>query len=505
MIEAFCMLYTGDVLNIVDDPVSPVSASSSSGTSATTASPDAKSAPAVPASSPGSAAAVATAASQANLILGAKYRTSLSYRRHNINLMTSTSGEDGERVNSVHRTQSKLFSLRRQTSFGSLASRDSNGSIVDMAGVSNTFLSPSQRLMMFASQHAGVLNLLIRSKPSLLEDCMAAFIRVVQLRSVVLFEHKKKYFYDHLRKYKWSHAGSRRSRGSVHMTLNRDRIFEDSFRILRDRSAEDLRGRLQVNYEGEEGVDAGGLSREWYQMLAREIFNPNYCLFSSVDGATFQPNPMSNINMNHLDYFKFVGRVIGKAVLDRQLMDAHFTRSFYKHLLGVAVDYVDIEALEPDYYKSLKQIIEFPMDVLGIELTFSAESQTFGKTKVIDLIENGRNILVTDENKVDYVKLISKHRMTTAIKSQIECFMDGFYEMVPPELISLFTPTELELLISGLPDVDIEDLYTNTEYQQFTVSEPYMIWFWNILRAFNREEKALFLQFVTGTSKVSMV
>ena len=62
-------------------------------------------------------------------------------------------------------------------------------------------------------------------------------------------------------------------------------------------------------------------------MLSREIFNPNYALFTAAaDGATFQPNPLSMINMNHLDYFKFVGRVIGKAICDGQLMDAHFTR-----------------------------------------------------------------------------------------------------------------------------------------------------------------------------------
>jgi HECT-domain (ubiquitin-transferase) len=75
------------------------------------------------------------------------------------------------------------------------------------------------------------------------------------------------------------------------------------------------------------GIDAGGLTREWYLVLSREIFNPNYALFTAAaDGATFQPNPLSMINMNHLDYFKFVGRVIGKAICDGQLMDAHFTR-----------------------------------------------------------------------------------------------------------------------------------------------------------------------------------
>ncbi|KAJ1407596.1 hypothetical protein B484DRAFT_337177 [Ochromonadaceae sp. CCMP2298] len=84
-------------------------------------------------------------------------------------------------------------------------------------------------------------------------------------------------------------------------------------------------------------MDAGGLTREWYSVLAREIFNPNYALFTSPASVTFQPNPQSFVNPDHLSYFKFVGRVIGKAICDGQLLDAHFTRSFYKHMLGLPV------------------------------------------------------------------------------------------------------------------------------------------------------------------------
>jgi E3 ubiquitin-protein ligase HUWE1 len=159
-------------------------------------------------------------------------------------------------------------------------------------------------------------------------------------------------------------------------------------------------------------------------VLSREIFNPNYALFTAAaDGATFQPNPLSMINTNHLDYFKFVGRVIGKAICDEQLMDAHFTRSFYKHVLGNPVEYNDIEAIEPDYYKSLKQILEMPLDELGLELTFSADTQTFGRHEVVDLIPKGRYVAVTDENKADYVRLMAHHRMTAAIRSQVKTYI----------------------------------------------------------------------------------
>jgi E3 ubiquitin-protein ligase HUWE1 len=109
---------------------------------------------------------------------------------------------------------------------------------------------------------------------------------------------------------------------------------------------------------------------------------------------------------------------------------------------------------------------------------------------------------VTDQNKVDYIRLVSHHSMTSAIHSQITSFLDGFYDLVPVEMISIFTPTELELLISGLPDIDIEDLRVHSDYHQYRATDDLIQWFWNVLRSFTREEKALFLQFVTGTSKV---
>ena len=159
---------------------------------------------------------------------------------------------------------------------------------------------------------------------------------------------------------------------------------------------------------------------------------------------TFQPNSQSYINPEHLSYFKFVGRVIGKAICDGQLLDAHFTRSFYKHMLGQPVSYHDLEGIEPEYYKSLKQILTMPLELLGLDdsMTLSAESNDFGHVETKDLVVNGRNIYVTDENKLEYVRLVAHHRMTTAIRKQIDSFLEGFHELVPPELISLFYAQE---------------------------------------------------------------
>lgn len=103
-------------------------------------------------------------------------------------------------------------------------------------------------------------------------------------------------------------------------------------------------------------------------------------------------------------------------------MDAHFTRSFYKHLLGQALTYTDLEAVDPDYYKSLKFVLDNDIDSLGIGLTFTADTDYFGRNETIDLKPGGKDIPVTDENKLEYVDLVTSHRMTTAIREQLKAF-----------------------------------------------------------------------------------
>ncbi|KAK6026385.1 HECT-domain protein [Ostertagia ostertagi] len=213
-------------------------------------------------------------------------------------------------------------------------------------------------------------------------------------------------------------------------------------------------------------------------VITREIFNPNYALFITAPGdmVTYMINKASYINPEHLDYFKFVGRLIAKAIYDNKLLDCYFTRAFYKHILNLPVRYQDIES----------------------------EVEEFGVRSIRDLKPDGRKIDVTDANKEEYVKLVCQMKMTGSIRKQLDAFLTGFYEVIPKQLISMFNEQELELLISGLPDVDIDDLANNTEYKMYTKTSAQIQWFWRALRSFEPEDRAKFLQFVTGTSKVPL-
>jgi E3 ubiquitin-protein ligase HUWE1 len=266
-----------------------------------------------------------------------------------------------------------------------------------------------------------------------------------------------------------------------------------------------MKGRLHVQFNGEEGIDAGGVTREWYVILARQIFDPNYALFcrSAAKAATYQPNKASAINREHLDNFRFVGRIFGKAIYDGQLLDAYFTRAFYKHILGIKPTYHDIEAEDPEYYKSLCWILENDITDI-IDETFSTEFEEFGQQHIVDLKPNGRNVQVTEENKEEYVRLVTEVKLTKAISMQIASFKEGFHELIPLEDCRIFNEVELELLTSGLPDIDVADLKANVEYTGYTPGSPQINWFWTAVSRMGQEDLARLVMFVTGTSKVPL-
>jgi len=315
---------------------------------------------------------------------------------------------------------------------------------------------------------------------------------------------KRHWFKSQMRRLRQSAS---RRHGSLRMNIRRKNVFEDAYYQLHLRTGEEMRGRLHITFSDEEGVDAGVLSREFFEILSKEMFNPNYALFTSTeDGCTFQPNPNSSfVNPDHLSHFRFVGRIVGKALADGFLLDAHFTRSLYKHMLGVKPTHHDMEAIDPDFYKNLKMILEYNLADIGLDhLTFSTEDNSFGRSRVIDLIPGGRSIAVTEENKEQYVSEICQYRMTTSIEPQIKAYLEGFYEMIKKDFISIFTAKELELLISGLPDIDIFDLQKNTEYTNYKPTDTEIMWFWEVMHDLSRSEKAAFLQFVTGSAKVPL-
>jgi E3 ubiquitin-protein ligase HUWE1 len=132
------------------------------------------------------------------------------------------------------------------------------------------------------------------------------------------------------------------------------------------------------------------------------------------------------VNDEHLRFFQFIGRIIGKALYEGRLLDCYFSRAVYKRILGKPVSVKDMESFDPDYYKSLVWMLENDITDIITE-TFSTEDDVFGATEVVDLIENGRNIPVTEENKQEYVRLIVEHKLLGSVKEQMKTFLGGMF------------------------------------------------------------------------------
>lgn len=353
----------------------------------------------------------------------------------------------------------------------------------------------------FTDAHRRILNELVRQNNKLMSG---TFSLLVKNPKVLEFDNKRSYFNRTVHAKNSGH--SRPSASPLSVGVRRDNVFHDSYRNLAFKRDEEVKyGKLNVRFHGEEGVDAGGVTREWFQVLTRAMFDPNYALFTPVssDRTTFHPNKASHVNEEHLNFFKFIGRIIGKAVYEGRLLECYFSRAMYKRILGKPVSVKDMESFDPEFYKSLTWILENDITNVIVE-TFSVEEDEFGMKTTVDLIEDGRNIEVTNENKHEYVRLIVEHRLLSSVKEQMDHFLTGFHGIIPADLISIFNEQELELLISGLPDIDVDDWKSNTEYHNYSAASQQIQWFWRAVRSFDKEEQAKLLQFVTGTSKVPL-
>ncbi|KAM6494360.1 hypothetical protein JOM56_010721 [Amanita muscaria] len=291
--------------------------------------------------------------------------------------------------------------------------------------------------------------------------------------------------------------------GKCEVRVRRGRILEDSYSAVMSYTGEDLKRRLMVSFDGEDGLDYGGVSREWFFLLSHEVFDPSYGLFqySAHDNYTLQINPASGINPDHLSYFKFIGRIVGLAIFHRRFLDAYFVPSFYKMMLGKHVSLADLESVGTEIHRSLVWMLENDItDIL--EETFSVTEERFGEIVTLDLKPDGENITVTEENKKEYVEALVEYRISKRVKEQFDSFMEGLLELIPRDLLNVFDERELELLIVGMSDIDMDDWSKYTDYRGYEKTDKVIEWFWQCIRSWPAEKKARLLQFTTGTSRV---
>jgi len=321
------------------------------------------------------------------------------------------------------------------------------------------------------------------------------------------YEQKCQWFYSKCTQLKPTWEGG----GHVCIKVRRNHLLEDSMQAVMSLGRSDLRKIWRFDFLGEPGKDAGGLAREWFTIITQRLMDADFGLWlsSAANQACMRINPASEISCpeDHLIYFRLLGRIMGKAVMDQQLVAGHMVPYLYKHLLGWPITFDDLETVDAELYNNLSKLIDDikPEDIEHMCLDFTLNEETLGLKKEVQLVPDGSSIDVTGDNLPEFLEANLKYRMMERIKPQLTQLLLGFYDVLPEPLLLVFDFHELELLMCGLPKIDMNDWKSNTNYSGHYngKNNSTCIWFWEVVQNdFDDEMKARLLQFVTGTSGV---
>jgi hypothetical protein len=295
--------------------------------------------------------------------------------------------------------------------------------------------------------------------------------------------------------------------GQLHMKIHLDRatVVEDSMKLMALIQEKDVRVAFRIDFVNEKAVDAGGVYREWFLLLNEGLVKQDKGIFWCVDKdeQTFYLNPQAQqaIGNDYLIYFLASGRLVGRSLLEGNATGFHLSRPLLKIMLGQPLSFYDLEYFDPTAFKNMVWLLE-NQDVDALSLDFSVTQQVGTKVETIDLIPNGRNIPVTDSNKLAYVDRLFRYRLFDSVSPQLYAFLRGVYEVIPPELLLMFDSEELDLVLCGPDEVDVDDWERNTKYTSDLYKHPSRKWFWEIVREMPNEYRRRLLQFATGSSRV---
>ena len=302
-----------------------------------------------------------------------------------------------------------------------------------------------------------------------------------------------------LRKISWQE-------GCCNLEVNRNNLLNDSMEKI---EKVDLFKELKINFKGELCYDAGGIFREWLSTLFKALESDKLKLFIVSDSNDFSYiiNPFLKHNQENFKYFTFIGKLLGKALLDNITINICFNKLIYKMILQEDITFDDLTFIDHPLHSSLQNLKEIYStggsddfyEGLGIYYSVDMED-TNKKQHSLDLEDKGSDKPVSNIN--DYIK-----KRISLMKGLYEPFIkkirESFFKIIPKEAIQIFTSDELELLINGKPYIDLEEWKMYTEYKEpYHANHQVIKWFWEILNEYSQKELSNLLMFATGVSRV---
>lgn len=294
----------------------------------------------------------------------------------------------------------------------------------------------------------------------------------------------------------------------LHIKVGRKDLLQDSFDVL-EANGNELKKAIRVEFIGEPGIDVGGLRKEWFLLLMRNLFDPAQKLFIQDDVSKYYWFDTSS--SQPLKYYKLAGIILGLALYNSTILGGGFAPVLFSRLLGFPYALRDFTKMWPVYGVSLRKILDYEGDDFEVTfgLCFALTRKENGMTTEHLLLPGGSEIPVTKSNRKDYVNKTVKYFLETSVEQQFEQLQEGFHSVAGSNALTLFQPSEIELLIEGSDEpLDIPALRAITRYKHWT--PPYVDpnnalvirWFWRYIESLDPTGQRKLLMFATGSDRV---
>ncbi|XP_026314729.1 apoptosis-resistant E3 ubiquitin protein ligase 1 [Hyposmocoma kahamanoa] len=326
------------------------------------------------------------------------------------------------------------------------------------------------------------------------------------------FKNKQDFFYSELRK-----AHARHPHEKVAIRVVRAELVRSSLKATKHFAVNDWCKNFDVTFQGEQGVDWGGVRREWFSLVCASLFDAKFGLFvpfGDSPAGLVHPNPNRPPHLK-LKHFEFAGKLVGKCLYEsalggsyRQLVRARLTRSFLAQIIGLRVHYKYFEQDDPELYLSkIKYVLETDLDQAeSVPELYFAEDVYDSQGRLVethDLIPGGSTIRVRNGSKARYVDALAQWRLSARTRGETAAFLRGLALLVPANLLAIFDENELELLVCGTGELCVADWRAHALVSGAGRDwERLLLWFWAALHNFSNEERARLLQFATGCGQL---
>ncbi|XP_008325809.1 probable E3 ubiquitin-protein ligase HERC4 isoform X1 [Cynoglossus semilaevis] len=290
------------------------------------------------------------------------------------------------------------------------------------------------------------------------------------------------------------------------LIVRRENIVGDTMEVLRKSNNVDYKKPLKVIFVGEDAVDAGGVRKEFFLLIMKELLDPKYGMFRYYEESRLIW--FSNKTFEEHDLFNLIGVICGLAIYNLTIVELNFPLALYKKLLKRQPTLDDLKELMPDVGRSLQQLLDYTEDDLEETfcLNFTVTEDNYGVTEVLELVPNGEEINVNKSNRQDFVNAYVDHVFNNSVAPLFKCFYAGFHKVCGGKVLELFQPNELQAMVIGNTNYDWTELEKSTEYKgEYWADHPTIKLFWEVFHSLPLEKKKRFLLFVTGSDRIPIL